>query len=169
MFPNPRGPPPPANSGQRRAFIEEILRSYPGSPPPAVSAQIRDFAEDFLRSYPPPPATLDQRRAFAENFFSNYPLAPLPPPLYPSPPAECPICLDEFPENQMHTGPCTHKVCRNCYVTLRIDSRYHVGGPNAYKAICHICRFGPDTDPTGQQRGFGKVKKCRKCGGVKHC
>ncbi|MCX6180282.1 MAG: hypothetical protein NT163_13140, partial [Chlorobiales bacterium] len=122
------------------------------------------FDEEYLGRFPPS----GQRRTFAEESIGRFPYtAPRLPP--PSPPAECPICFNEFAESEMHTGPCTHKVCNDCYARLRSDSRYHVGGPNANKAICPICRFGPDTDPTGQQRGFGKPKKCRKCGGVKHC
>ena len=58
---------------------------------------------------------------------------------------DCPVCFESFYSKPFHQGPCGHKICQECYAKLPITS-------DGRK--CPLCRAV----------GFGKPKKCRKCG-----
>ena len=58
----------------------------------------------------------------------------------------CPICYESFYEKPFHEGTCGHKICEECYASLPIE-------PDGSKK-CPLCRT----------IGYGKPKKCRKCG-----
>lgn len=59
----------------------------------------------------------------------------------------CPICYASFYEKPFHEGPCGHKICEECYARLPVEN---IDGTKK----CPLCRAV----------GYGKPKKCRKCG-----
>ena len=84
----------------------------------------------------------------------------------------CPICLDTLNNGTpIHTGPCGHKLHKSCYD--RLPSPW-TSGPKTGQKACPLCRYNA-VDPSGalgepllSQRGFGKPKRCKKCGLMKY-
>jgi len=98
-----------------------------------------------------------------------------PPPPPPPPSSEekeeekeaCPICLEDLDDGSpIHIGPCTHKMHNRCYARLPPAWTH---GPKTGQKACPVCRYnavvpGALVEPLRSQQGYGKPKKCHKCG-----
>ena len=72
----------------------------------------------------------------------------------------CPVCYRELTPKTTHVGPCTHKVCKECYG--RLQSPWD-SGPKLGQKVCPTCRYnipvaGPLVEPLRSQQGYGKYK-----------